>query len=150
MSTLLAIGLSRDYAWVILSSATIAMQVVFTGFGVGKLRKSLNVPYPDMGNGRFAAKLNDEDWEKFNNYQRAHYNYVEQVSSIQTLLLLGGLFYPKIAAALGLKYVFGRFLFTRGYRKHGAKGRLTGSPFIAISLLGLFGVTVFGSTKALL
>jgi hypothetical protein len=30
--------------------------------------------YPDMGNGRYAAKLSDDDWLKFNNYQRAHYN----------------------------------------------------------------------------
>jgi hypothetical protein len=30
--------------------------------------------YPDMGSGRYSAKLSDEEWIKFNNYQRAHYN----------------------------------------------------------------------------
>jgi hypothetical protein len=40
-----------------------------------------------MGSGRYAAKLTDEAWEEFNNYQRAHYNYIEGISSALTLLV---------------------------------------------------------------
>jgi hypothetical protein len=30
-----------------------------------------------MGLGRIAEKLSDDDWVKFNNYQRVHMNYLE-------------------------------------------------------------------------
>lgn len=41
-----------------------------------------------MGNGRSAAKLNDKDWERFNNAMRAHYNYVEGSTSYNRLFWL--------------------------------------------------------------
>jgi len=41
--------------------------------------------YPDMGNGLYASKLDEEDWVTFNNAQRAHYNYLEGVASILAL-----------------------------------------------------------------
>lgn len=40
----------------------------------------LNAPkggYPDMGNGRYAADWSYKEWFIFNNWQRAHYNYLE-------------------------------------------------------------------------
>lgn len=145
----ISITLDVNYCWVILSSAVIALQVVLTGFAIGGLRKKLNVPYPDMGNGRFAAKLEDKDWETFNNYQRAHYNYVEQVSSAQTFLLLGGLFHPIPSASLGLVYILGRQLYTWGYRAKGASGRMAGALILDLALLGMFGTTVYGSLNKL-
>jgi hypothetical protein len=33
--------------------------------------------YPDMGNGRYAENWKYSEWFIFNNYQRAHYNYLE-------------------------------------------------------------------------
>ncbi len=33
--------------------------------------------YPDDGQGRLAYLLNDEQWFTFNNYRRAHMNYLE-------------------------------------------------------------------------
>ena len=36
--------------------------------------------YPDDGQGRLSDKLNDEQWFIFNNYRRAHYNYLEVFS----------------------------------------------------------------------
>jgi len=145
-----AITFDKDYAWVILASAAIAFQIGLTGHKVGKLRKKLDLPYPDMGDGRFSAKLSDQDWEEFSNHQRAHYNYVEQISSVQTVLLLSGIFYPRAAASLGLQYIIGRAAFSRGYRKHGAKGRLLGAKVQAFALLGLTGLTFYGAAKLLL
>jgi hypothetical protein len=40
-----------------------------------------------MGQGRFADKLSDEDWVRFNSAQRAHYNYLEGLASIISCLV---------------------------------------------------------------
>jgi hypothetical protein len=32
--------------------------------------------YPDMGNGRYSAKLPYQEWYRFNNAQRVHNNFV--------------------------------------------------------------------------
>lgn len=34
-----------------------------------------------MGSGRNTKHLSDEEWVRFNNYMRAHYNYVESGAS---------------------------------------------------------------------
>ena len=54
---------------------------------VSPLRKKYNVPYPDMGNGFFAKTLNQQQWTHFNNFQRAHYNYVEGIASVLVFLV---------------------------------------------------------------
>ncbi|KAI9145373.1 hypothetical protein BKA69DRAFT_1051055 [Paraphysoderma sedebokerense] len=43
------------------------------GIPISKLRKKYGINYPDMGNGRYAAKLTDDQWKEFNNAQRVHY-----------------------------------------------------------------------------
>ncbi|KAJ3123450.1 hypothetical protein HK098_001890 [Nowakowskiella sp. JEL0407] len=72
---------------VILSSLAINLQCTLTGSQMAGVREKFDVKYPDMGQGRYTSKLNDKDWETFNNYQRVHYNYVE--SAAQTNVLLG-------------------------------------------------------------
>jgi hypothetical protein len=37
-----------------------------------------NFGYPDMGHGRYFNLVPYDFWVKFNNYQRAHYNMIEQ------------------------------------------------------------------------
>lgn len=75
------------------------MQVLYIGGAYGAAaRRKYGIKYPDMGNGRYAQKLTDAQWEDFNNHQRAHYNYVEGVASAITLQLLAGAFYPKASA----------------------------------------------------
>lgn len=51
-----------------------------------------------MGNGRFSEKLTDDQWKEFNNYQRAHQNYVEGLAMAISFQLFAGLFYPRAAA----------------------------------------------------
>jgi hypothetical protein len=89
---------------VIAVAAVIGLQVILEGIPIGGLRRKLfsaeffakHFPtlkplpkggYPDMGNGRFSAKLSDEEWLKFNYAQRAHQNYVEGAASILTFLV---------------------------------------------------------------
>ena len=100
-----------------------------------------------MGNGRFSDKLSLEDWETFNNYQRAHYNYIEGMGTILTFLMVGGLFFPKPAAIAGVSYIVGRFLYTFGYRNSGPKGRMVGALVLDLALLSLLGMSSYGLYK---
>ena len=72
---------------------------------------------------------------RFNNYQRAHYNYVEGVASAITLELITGLFHPGVAVFAGLLYIIGRVFYAIGYRSQGPKGRLIGALMIDAALL---------------
>ncbi|KAJ1651669.1 hypothetical protein IWQ61_007819, partial [Dispira simplex] len=139
------ITIDSAYAWPILSALGMGLQCLVVSSGVAKARKRYNVPYPDMGSGRHAAKLSDEEWTQFNNIQRTHQNYVEQISQVQSAVLLAGLFYPRLSGGLGLAYIAGRFIYTQGYRSKGPQGRLTGFGLAILSYFGMVGVAVFGS-----
>ncbi|KAK9760469.1 hypothetical protein K7432_015468 [Basidiobolus ranarum] len=102
-----------------------------------------------MGNGRLTTKLTDEEWTDFNNIQCTHQNYVEQISTVQSLVLLGGLYFPDISASLGAVYILGRVLYTEGYKKASYEGRIWGVVPIDVSLLGWVGITLFGAAKSL-
>jgi len=91
--------------------------------------------YPDMGNGRYASKLGYKEWYDFNNRQRAHYNFLEQVATIITLVLVSGVWFPCAATAVGAVYFVGRILSTIGYVTKGPKGRLVGVALSSLSLL---------------
>jgi len=162
MSELIAVG--QSYGWNIIIAALMGFQVIFQGMSIGSIRKKLftasffktnfpefeqdNYPqggYPDMGNGRFSDKLSLKDWTTFNNYQRAHYNYVEGIASVITLELLSGLFFPRFAVLFGLIYIVGREIYARGYRGSGAKGRMYGALFLDVALVALFGATLYGA-----
>jgi glutathione S-transferase len=101
-----------------------------------------------MGNGRYAAKLNDKDWETFNNYQRAHYNYIEGITLIATVTLVSGLWYPRFAVIAGIIYMIGRELYAFGYRTGGAKARTIGIIPLDLSLFALIGAAFYGAFNA--
>jgi glutathione S-transferase len=126
-----------------------ALQVIGVGFAAMSVRNKYKVPYPDMGNGRHAQKLTDDQWEEFGNAQRTHYNYVEGIASVITFQLLGGLFYPKLNATLGALYIAGRALYTYGYKTKGPKGRLPGVLVLELALLAQVGVTIYGAVRLL-
>eukprot|EP01090_Pellita_catalonica_P021489 TRINITY_DN8061_c0_g1_i2.p1 TRINITY_DN8061_c0_g1~~TRINITY_DN8061_c0_g1_i2.p1 ORF type:complete len:176 (-),score=17.94 TRINITY_DN8061_c0_g1_i2:73-600(-) len=153
---------SVDYGWCLLVVVVMCFQIVIQGFSAGSLRRKLFTPdffkahfpelekppklgYPDMGNGRFSAKLSFEDWMKFNSYQRSHYNYLEVLTPIVAFELIGGLFYPCVAAVLGIVWIVARSLYAWGYRSKGPKGRGIGAILGDVSLLGLFLISVYGS-----
>eukprot|EP01096_Ripella_sp_DP13-Kostka_P003782 TRINITY_DN15653_c0_g1_i1.p1 TRINITY_DN15653_c0_g1~~TRINITY_DN15653_c0_g1_i1.p1 ORF type:complete len:169 (-),score=94.70 TRINITY_DN15653_c0_g1_i1:78-584(-) len=158
----MTITIPAGYEYVLISTLGISFQIILQGFGIGKLRRSLfgteffktNFPkldaktyqggYPDMGNGRFAEKLSFEDWAKFNNYQRAHYNYVEGGASALALLLVSGLFFPNAAAITGGAYILGRAAFAWGYRSGGPKARLPGALVLDAALVTWLGLASYG------
>jgi hypothetical protein len=93
------IVLGEGYAWILFEVVLISIHIWITGMAMGSVRrryftkdfyekhfpqyKSLTSVmnteggYPDDGQGRLSDKLNDEQWFTFNNYRRAHYNYLE-------------------------------------------------------------------------
>jgi glutathione S-transferase len=98
--------------------------------------------YPDMGNGRYSAKLSYDQWYKFNNAQRAHYNFVEFAPSCFVMLFISGIYFPIPAAVMGLALFIGRLIYSVGYVNGGPKGRLIGAIIGDLVLLGLLGLSL--------
>ena len=67
---MVAINLNPDFGYVVMVGAAMSLHCMLQGFAVGSARKKFKVDYPDMGCGRFSAKLTDKEWEEFNNVQR--------------------------------------------------------------------------------
>lgn len=98
--------------------------------------------YPDMGNGKYSAKLSYEDWYRFNNAQRAHYNFVEFAPSCFVMLFISGIYFAVATAVLGLALFIGRLIYSIGYAKGGPAGRLVGAIIGDLVILGLLGLSL--------
>ncbi|KXN74456.1 hypothetical protein CONCODRAFT_67495 [Conidiobolus coronatus NRRL 28638] len=145
----MTLNLPKEYGYVVLASAGILLQCMGSAYSVMKLRKQFNVPYPDTGSGRYADKLSEFQWLQFNNAQRVHHNYVEQHSSVQTLLWLAAIFNPIGASISGLGYILGRAIYSHVYLTYGAEKRIVGVVPINLSLVAMLIFTVKGSLHLL-
>ncbi|PIA14224.1 hypothetical protein COEREDRAFT_82895 [Coemansia reversa NRRL 1564] len=141
----MAIVIGANFGYCVLAAVGISFQCIMAGSAVAAARKKYNVNFPDNGGGRFSDKLSDEDWVKFNNIKRVSDNYSEQVGIVLSMLIMAGLFQPKLAASLGATYIFGRFLFGRGYISKGPEGRKIGYSIAAFSLLGMIITAVYNA-----
>jgi glutathione S-transferase len=100
--------------------------------------------YPDMGSGRFSQRLSYAQWFAFNTAQRGHQNFLESAWGVMSLLLVGGLFNPRVYAALGGVYLVARFLYAVGYAgNRGPKGREAGAIGGALAMLGMMFYTMY-------
>ena len=90
-----------------------------------------------MGNGRYSADLTYDQWFIFNNFQRCHYNYLEQLTPVLVMIILSSYYKPLAAAILALVYFVGRVFYTFGYIKSANK-RLIGAILIDLGFLGIF------------
>ena len=139
------------FGYVLLECILICLQCLFSALPIARLRKAYfdkpffekhfpafrdrcPVGYPDMGSGRFSAKLSDEQWYNFNNAQRAHQNFLEQLPIALVLLVTAGLGAPRVAVPAGALYMLGRYLFASGYVSSGAKGRSFGGRLCYMAL----------------
>ncbi|KAI1849494.1 hypothetical protein JX265_012745 [Neoarthrinium moseri] len=74
---------------------------------------------------------------KFNCAQRAHGNFVENVTPFLGALLIAGLRFPTASAACGAAWVLGRVWYAAGYTARGPAGRRGGFTISAFSDLAL-------------
>lgn len=112
------------------------LQFFFFGAMVGRARVKYDVPAP-------ATSGND----MYERYFRVHYNTMEQlVVFIPAIWLFGYYLSPTWAAAIGIIYLIGRFVYFRAYvkdpPKRGPGFGLTMLP-IAILLLGGLGAAAW-------
>jgi len=151
-----------EYAWILLECGIIVTQCVTTGYICFGVRQRMfnkhffdtHFPhikpppingYPDMGHGRFADKLSDDEWIEFNSYQRAHYNYVEGAPAILTNLLVSGLYYPRFTAVCGAAYIVGRAMYAAGYQAKGPNGRMMGVLIVDAALIAATASSLFAA-----
>ena len=71
--------------------------------------------YPDMGNGRYSVDLDYGQWFSFNNWQRVHYNFLEQLTPTLIWIAISALYKPLVAAIFGFVYFVGRILYSIRY-----------------------------------
>ena len=107
----------------------ILIQVLFFGYEVGKARGKYNIKAPAVSG-----------HESFDKHYRVHQNTIEQiVIFIPSLWLFGYFVSQNIAAALGLLFFVGRFVFRAAYLKDPASreiGFMLGFVPLALCLLG--------------
>eukprot|EP01121_Diplochlamys_sp_Union-15-3_P009858 TRINITY_DN2710_c0_g1_i1.p1 TRINITY_DN2710_c0_g1~~TRINITY_DN2710_c0_g1_i1.p1 ORF type:complete len:151 (-),score=18.27 TRINITY_DN2710_c0_g1_i1:14-466(-) len=139
------VTLTSEFGWVLLSAIAVVFHLALTGVAVGGIRRKLGLKYPDMGSGRYSATLSDKDWETFNNYQRAHYNYIEGIAVILVLLVVSGIFYPRWSSLWTVVYIVGRQLYSMGYQSYGAGGRIYGTVLLDVSLVVLLITAIYGT-----
>ena len=105
--------------------------------------------FPDNGNGFYSKKLSYKAWFEFNNIQRCHGNFLEQLPITLTLLLVAGIFFPEVVTGIGCFYILGRILYTVFYIKN-PNLRLPGALICNFSNLALFGISMYGCVAGLI
>lgn len=123
------------------------VQCFLCGTSVAGARRKYGVKYPDMGSGIYARKLNDKDWESFNNYQRVHGNYLEDISLMSCISLVAGAFNPQWTSGLLVAYIVGRFFYGWGYIRSGASGRLAGVIILDLAKFAILGIAGYHAVK---
>lgn len=99
-----------------------------------------------MGNGRFSADLSYDQWFLFNNAQRAHYNFLEQLTPTLVWILITIFYQPLAGAILGFVVVFGRIIYAVGYFKT-PNLRGVGAILVDLGILGLFVLSIVTVAK---
>ena len=91
----------------------------------------------------FADKLPYLHWYHLNNTIRVHQNFVESMPQIIGLLLIGGLYFPRIALAVGFLNCLTRPLYIYQYLIGGPNKRILGAVSGSLPLY-LLGVATLG------
>jgi glutathione S-transferase len=113
------------------------VQFFFFLFAVGKARQTFKVPAP-------ATTGNDV----FERYVRVQMNTLELlVLFVPSILLFGQYISPFVAAALGVLYIIGRFIYYSSYVKE-PKSRSLGYGLSALPIIVLLAGAIIGAIRA--
>ncbi|KAF6225050.1 hypothetical protein HO133_010245 [Letharia lupina] len=112
---------------------------------VSSYRRAAKVPYPNAYASAAECKESKEKY-LFNCAQRSHGNYLEHQPQMLVGLLIGGLKYPVVSAAIGTAWCASRVAYTIGYcrkDKSDGSGRQIGvaSSFLEMALMVMSGMT---------
>lgn len=168
---MILVALSAYHGYVLLAAAALAFECILIGFLFpGRVRNNIfsedfmrskfageharisDSPiakggYPDMGSGRYSDALAYREWFNFNNAQRSHYNFIEVIAFCTLTLIVGGLYFPVIAAATGLVLFIARLIFAIGYSSAGPKGRLVGALLADLCYVILLVISIWSCVK---
>jgi glutathione S-transferase len=148
--------LSSSYCIAVAASTLILS--TWHGLRVGAARRPAKVPYPNAYASAESIEAADTQELKTAKYllncaQRAHANYLENLPGALVGILVGGLSYPRFAAAAGLGWAVSRILFMYGYSrvdKPNGSGRMQGSThyLFTLALWGVLGKQAFDMITA--
>ena len=93
--------------------------------------------HPDDGNGYYSKKLSYAEWYEFNNYQRAHMNFLETMIPVAVMVGITAINQPLWACISVWLLVVGRLFYAIGYCKKGPKGRIFGAIVVDIAFLAV-------------
>ena len=82
---------------------------------------------PDAGDGRYSDKLDYKHWLEFNNANRTHMNFVENLPLILGTLAIGGLILPRVTMWIAIVNTISRILYTVMYINWGSNNRKLGA-----------------------
>lgn len=105
-----------------------------------------SIGFPDMGSGYYSKKLPYKDWFRFNNAQRVHYNFLEALPMILTLLFIAGLKQPLAALIIGCVYFVARLIYLVSYVKN-PNLRVMGVLPMTLCVFSLFGLSLYTASE---
>ncbi|KAL5519248.1 hypothetical protein ACEPAH_931 [Sanghuangporus vaninii] len=112
-----------------------------------RARNAAGIPYP-YAYAEKAEAASNSIVQKFNCAQRAHQNTLEHAPYVLYSLLVTGLKYPYLSAALGISWVIGRVLYTHSYSTGDPEKRLQpGWLFSSIGQYGLYLTSAFATCE---
>lgn len=137
---MISLTLRPEYKYVAGLACLISVYCVVIGFCAGARRRSLfsdqfmkmhfgdehtkyckgaalpKQGYPDCGSGIYSQKLTYKDWLQFNEDQRAHKAFLEQVTIAVFCVFVSGLIRHEFAIGFGICYLLNRVACTFSHR----------------------------------
>ncbi|KAK7749876.1 hypothetical protein SLS53_000458 [Cytospora paraplurivora] len=134
---MVVVEIPNDYGYVLLAATSTFFVNFWHGMQTVKARKASGVTYPNAYAPASEATQGTPGF-KLNCAQRAHSNFVENLTPFLATLFIAGVRYPIAAAGLGFGWLAFRVLYTIGYlSKSGPKGRGIGYVGALFSGMGL-------------
>jgi glutathione S-transferase len=126
-------------SYVLITAAGSYALSIWLGVRIGPFRRAAKVPHPiTYASVETIANASSPEEKRalylFNCAQRAHHNILENYPAVLTGMLISGLKYPTLAAALGAIWIFGRVIYATSYTSTSEKnvngrGRFGGGGF---------------------
>ncbi|KAI0396196.1 membrane-associated proteins in eicosanoid and glutathione metabolism [Xylariaceae sp. FL0594] len=127
----------KEYGYVLAVATSSIFVNTYHKFATVFARRASGIQYPITYATQEQADK-DPNAYRFNLAQRAHANFVENLTPFIVALLVAGVGYPVPATYAGAAWVAGRFAYAYGYVNKGPSGRRAG---YYVSQLGKFALT---------